>query len=1760
MAIANPTEELDHLELARYLEAELSKENFTLLWEAFYSPESNTRRISTNGFTSVIRKIVSTPTASSIVLGYLSDSYLTSWFHALDLDSNGWVEWADLEASISLAATMRMCSPEYEKPSKLTSSAVYFPGATKVVFVPEWRRTIVCQNNTTAPRVCSFHAAPSGAPLEGGHISPVFGATYIKATKVLLTFGCDRRLCVWDHRKPTPVQVVSLASPPTAACFDKARQWYWVATTDGSVSPFDMKWSPALLAPSSPSLSSSNRGITSSSRLPKAPAQQKCHTDWVQDMMFLEEVNTVITASLDRTIGFWDSKGQMVSQKVGHSRGVYKLVYAVNARVLFSSGQGKEICAWNPFSMDDSPIQIMLGHEREIVALVADVCDRALTSIDASARVVVWDIQRFVKLQVLDLAALMLSASPIMGAWVSPLTRELMMLSVDHAYHVRSTLEASRPPRLGHRVRHLLAVETARVIVVGLTHSLMLFDLVEGSLLQLLDRPFGPSTKIVRLFAYDAIGMLMVQLDTGRVMTYRLVMTRPLPQLHPVQLPLRVPSTLSAAAAPVHELWVAIQWTPFTHRNRAANLHRLVVIGELGSCWTQCYTFEESEGLQLATTPAGAFTKALGGSIHNKQSTVTSAPANRVAKGTFGRTHAALITNRGDVIVWNHSPQPSSATAASSTQQGARGSSNIGVVEHLTHHRVGVKVSSRAVDAMFLPSRNALLLLRPDGVSVVNVGSWTPIIDVAYEDFPDLTDEFLSKRDAVAAAQLASSAHHDDPDCEPSAFELIRLHNVFGGGEGGGAATKEDVWIETNYMGRVVVLHMEHIFQEFFGIQSVPISEESEDGGSLVINAAGDAKKLPLPGQLAKWFACSQDTLHVSATARVHRAVDTRNKEPVIIKRFCDRERFLLEVAMRARDAPTSAGSPTSATANAASDAWAEPTLPGLGMWCLRTVAVDDVAVRRAKADINAEAEDSAHNLRRKARDTDIADRGDDQNDFSGVIVMEMGEGTLQQCMPQPILSYKSSSSQTSVQVLMRSGSVTKTTLQAAQPEHMLTPQESEVAVQCLVHIVHTIGLAGCAAMDMRPRSIARVGDIWKLCGVDSLVPEGALHADALPAAYCPPELCNVMCAKVGVNPEGPSITRCLDTDPEQYADRTTRCTLRGNLWTIAVIAWELHMGKRLFNAATSTEGTSTSSVFSGTFGSEGSTLAEASQLMYEFVEKVDPAWLAARRAQVPGNTCAGIVVNMCLLRDPSQRATTSALLSALNSAQLNLQLDRLFTRPSFFRRGVENALPSRLVATVKTLDISTTDDPAYTTALDLPNCAVIRHACTISCAQALACCDVDPMKSNEGVLHLYNASTGVECGYLPPPEFGNREEGGSWHWPLADEVNARNDAKVLAAQATASSGGGAPNAAQSGGGISSGDEDAGDHDTSLMHKRTATSFVQQLQPPQGWQQMSVRELSGSLKSSSTTDFLRHGVDAAVATFAVAVARKAPFFRGGQVTGDAMPMYAPKLKRIGAVVDHAKLLQGDSAQKKTPSMSGNGNAGTLRKWHRYWATVERQMQEEVGLAPASAVVPPSMAHTASSGAGRGSRINAPTSLKKDFLRSVPTLSHDQEMLPMVSEEIDAMIRNTKWLLQEDIAQDDRKKRSASALDGKKPRTAQSQGVVDDALRTHEMKVAHAARQQMAFLYSDNNLSAMDHWTRTELQARLSSRLSPIPRDEWDSDTDEMERVEMDLRRTQERSERRERAREADLRRRGLSPMTAPSSTPSPAPQPTTNAR
>lgn len=1771
MAIANPTEELDHLELARYLEAELSKENFTLLWEAFYSPESNSRRISSQSFFSVIRRIITTPTASSIVLGYLSDAHLSSWFHALDVDSNGWVEWADLESAISLAATMRMCAPEYEKPSKLTSSSVYFPGASKVMWVPEWRRTVVCLHNATAPRVCSFHAAHSGAPLEGGHISPVFGAVYVKATKLLLTFGCDRRLCVWDHRKPSPIHTILLPSPPTAACFDKARRWYWVATTDGKLTPFDLKWASASVGPSSPSSASFESSGTASTlgHHPSTAASphQKHHTDWVQDMMYLEEVNTVITASLDRTIGFWDSKGQMVSQRVGHSRGVYKLVYAANARVLFSSGQGKEICAWNPFSMDDTPIQTLLGHEREIVALIADVCNKALTSIDASARVVVWDTQRFVKLQVLDLAALMLSASPIIGAWQSPLSREMMLLSVDHAYHVRSTLESSRPPRLGHRVRCLLAVESARVIVVGLTHSLLLFDLVDGALLQLLDRPFGATTKIVRLFPYDAIRVLMVQLDTGRTMTYRLSAARPLPQLHPTQLPLRVPST--TAAAPAHELWVSVQWTSFVHRNRSSLVHRLAVVGELGSCWTQCYTYDENEGLQLATAPAGTFTKALkeptSSSTKQNSGAQGTLPAGSIVRGTFGKTFAALVTKQGDVVMWNHNNSPTTTT-------GGRGS-NESVIEVLKQHRVGVRVSSRVCDVMFLSSRNALLLLRPDGVSVLNIGTWSPIIDIAYEDFPDLTDEFLSKKDTIAAAQLASSSHtsSDDPDGgEPASFELTKLHNVFPGGDSGFAA-KEDVWVETNYMGRVVVLHMEHVFQDFFGMQSAPISVETDEvaGGG-----GGDERPaaMKLPGQLGKWFAAKQETLHISATASIHGGVDTRNKEPVIIKSFSDRERFLSEVAMRARDTLGGASSPTSSGAAANWDDTSpqeaiSPALPGLGMWCLRTIALDDAAVKRAKAEQNAEGEDMAHNIRRKARDDD-ADGRDGRGEFTGVIVMEMGEGTLQQSMPQPVLSYTSSSSLSSVQVMMRSVSMTKTTLQAAKPEHLLTPSEQNIAVACLVNIVHALGLAGCAAMDLRPRSIARIGDIWKLCGVDTLVREGALHSDALPAAYCPPELCKVMCAKVGVNPEGPSITSCLSAQQQEDINdgrsTTTTCTIRGNLWTIAVIAWELHMGKRLFDASARRDalpiGKSASSAFVSTFGSEGPKLAEEAQQLYEFVELVDADWLAARRAQIPENTCAGILVKMCLHRNPSQRGTTAELLSALKSAQLELQLDRMFTRPSFFRRGVENALPSRLVATVKTVDTSTSENAAYATALDLPNCTVIKHACPIACAQGLACCDVDPTKSNEGVLHLFNASTGEECGYLPPPEFGNREEGGSWHWPLADEVNARNDAKVLAEQASASSGGSSnPVQSVAAGGDGSAEDGNDDNGNAANNAPSKTSFVQQLQPPQGWQQMTVHELSGNLKSSSTTGFLRNGVDAAVETFAVAVARKTPFFRGGQVTGEPMPIYAPKLQRIGAVVDHAKLLQDDaSSHKKIPSVVDNGNAGTLRKWQRYWATVERQMQEEVGLAPASAVVPSSMAHTAANGAGRGSRINAPSSLKKDFLRSVPTLSHDQEMLPMVSEEIDAMIRNTRWLLQEDIRPEDLKKRSTSALDGKKPRTAQSQGVVDDALRTHGKKVSHAAKQMREFTYSDNNLSAMDHWTRTELQARLASRLSPIPRDEWESDTDELEVVEADLRRTQERSERRERAREADLRRRGLSPTTASPAPPTPAPTPDGN--
>mmetsp|Transcript_1517 Transcript_1517/g.3677 ORF Transcript_1517/g.3677 Transcript_1517/m.3677 type:complete len:1120 (-) Transcript_1517:241-3600(-) len=116
------------------------------------------------------------------------------------------------------------------------------------------------------------------------------------------------------------------------------------------------------------------------------------HTDWVTTVKYVEEMNAVISGSLDRNICVTDAE-ERVPLKVleGHIKGVNTVDWSSSYKYIASGGQDRRIMLWNPFSKKS--LATLTGHTSSVMSIVVNDNDFQIISLGADKQVKLWDVR-----------------------------------------------------------------------------------------------------------------------------------------------------------------------------------------------------------------------------------------------------------------------------------------------------------------------------------------------------------------------------------------------------------------------------------------------------------------------------------------------------------------------------------------------------------------------------------------------------------------------------------------------------------------------------------------------------------------------------------------------------------------------------------------------------------------------------------------------------------------------------------------------------------------------------------------------------------------------------------------------------------------------------------------------------------------------------------------------------------------------------------------------------------------------------------------------------------------------------------------------------------------------------------------------------------------------------------------------------------------------------------------------------------------------
>ncbi|KAE9343286.1 hypothetical protein PF008_g9759 [Phytophthora fragariae] len=124
----------------------------------------------------------------------------------------------------------------------------------------------------------------------------------------------------------------------------------------------------------------------------------RSHDDIVLDLLTLPTLESLASASMDRTIRLWDvHTGKHKQQLDGHAKGVRSLAYSPEYRFLVSAGFDFDALVWNPYV--DQLILRLHGHNNSLcgVEIIPDTPQIITADVDGVFKV--WDIRNFACMQ-----------------------------------------------------------------------------------------------------------------------------------------------------------------------------------------------------------------------------------------------------------------------------------------------------------------------------------------------------------------------------------------------------------------------------------------------------------------------------------------------------------------------------------------------------------------------------------------------------------------------------------------------------------------------------------------------------------------------------------------------------------------------------------------------------------------------------------------------------------------------------------------------------------------------------------------------------------------------------------------------------------------------------------------------------------------------------------------------------------------------------------------------------------------------------------------------------------------------------------------------------------------------------------------------------------------------------------------------------------------------------------------------------------------
>eukprot|EP00906_Rhabdomonas_costata_P014594 RCo020978 len=294
------------------------------------------------------------------------------FFHRIDADADQVVSWDDVVEGLTFLATFTSQKLHTYRDTPWLARWKE-EEVSAVTWVPQLRRYVASGESKS---VLLVSAQGQVVRRVAEHTSHIVSVAYIAsgAVRRLVTSSTDCTLRLWDDERWTNLETVQKAGPYLTMMYCPTTATLYCGNAEGEIAMYSLEHSkPSLVG------------------YVRSPDGTKAHHDWVTDLLAVQDLNLLVSCSLDSRLKIWDLKsGAFKSVKEGHDKGILRVAYSNFSRLLLSCGYSRDVWVWNPFTRN--VLHKLCGHDKVVINIHCVDNSREAISCDESGKIVVWDI------------------------------------------------------------------------------------------------------------------------------------------------------------------------------------------------------------------------------------------------------------------------------------------------------------------------------------------------------------------------------------------------------------------------------------------------------------------------------------------------------------------------------------------------------------------------------------------------------------------------------------------------------------------------------------------------------------------------------------------------------------------------------------------------------------------------------------------------------------------------------------------------------------------------------------------------------------------------------------------------------------------------------------------------------------------------------------------------------------------------------------------------------------------------------------------------------------------------------------------------------------------------------------------------------------------------------------------------------------------------------------------------------------------------